>query len=303
MASTFSPDLRLELIGTGDQAGAWGATLNANLGTLIESAIAGAATVTVTSAAQALTALNGADDQARHAILVLNNTNGANFSVFAPPVPKVYVVYNASAYTATIYNSTVLGNTTAAGTGVQLATGQKLLVFSDGTNFRTIDALSAGTAGNVSGVVAIANGGTGASTAAAAFSAIKQAASTTSTGVVELATNSEVVDGTDTTRAATSAGVEAHMRANALGWTQTWQDVSSSRAGSTWYQNTTGRPIEVLIAPHAGQGSPQFRVGISTASYVTLPIGYATSYVVPNGHYYYLAPPVSPAFDYWFELR
>ena len=39
--STYSPSLRIELITTGDQAGTWGATTNTNLGTLIESAIAG----------------------------------------------------------------------------------------------------------------------------------------------------------------------------------------------------------------------------------------------------------------------
>lgn len=48
--------------------------------------------------------------------------------------------------------------------------------------------------------VPIANGGTGAATAAAAFSALKQNASTTDTGVVELATTAEVITGSDTTR-------------------------------------------------------------------------------------------------------
>ena len=41
MPSTFSPNLRIELIGDGEQAGAWGNTTNSNLGTLIESAISG----------------------------------------------------------------------------------------------------------------------------------------------------------------------------------------------------------------------------------------------------------------------
>lgn len=49
--------------------------------------------------------------------------------------------------------------------------------------------------------VAIADGGTGASDAATAFSNIKQAATLTATGVVELATTAEINTGTDTTRA------------------------------------------------------------------------------------------------------
>jgi hypothetical protein len=59
MASTYSPDLRIELIATGDQAGVWGSTTNVNLGTLLESAIAGYTSVSVISASQAFTAING----------------------------------------------------------------------------------------------------------------------------------------------------------------------------------------------------------------------------------------------------
>lgn len=63
------------------------------------------------------------------------------------------------------------------------------------------------TAGNVSGVVAVANGGTGQATAAGAFNAIKQDATTSATGVVELATNAELQAGTDATRAVTPAAL------------------------------------------------------------------------------------------------
>ena len=41
MASTYSTNLKLELMGTGDQSGTWGSTTNTNLGTLLEQAIAG----------------------------------------------------------------------------------------------------------------------------------------------------------------------------------------------------------------------------------------------------------------------
>jgi hypothetical protein len=135
MSSTYSPDLRIELIGTGDQAGVWGNTTNTNLSAVLESAIAGYTSVSVIAANQAFTAFNGSADEARYAAIALTTTTGANFAVYAPPASKLYVIYNASANVATIYNSTVIGNTTAAGTGVAIPAGKVMTVWSDGTNF------------------------------------------------------------------------------------------------------------------------------------------------------------------------
>ncbi len=134
MPSTYSPDLRIELIANGEQSGSWGTTTNTNLGTILEDAIAGLASVSITTANQALTALNGAADQARCAAISLTTITTAPFNVYVPPVTKLYAVQNASAYTATIYCSTVLGNTTAAGTGVAIPAGKSVLVRADGTN-------------------------------------------------------------------------------------------------------------------------------------------------------------------------
>jgi hypothetical protein len=135
MPSSFSPSLRIELIAPGEQAGTWGTTTNTNLGTLMEDAIAGVETVSVTTANQALTYADGAADQARNAVLNLTTTTGAAFSVYAPPDPKQYTIKNASSFAATIYNSTADGNTTAAGTGVTVPAGRTMAVWSDGTNF------------------------------------------------------------------------------------------------------------------------------------------------------------------------
>jgi len=140
MASTYSPSLRIELIGAGEQAGTWNTTTNSNLGTIIESAIAGYVAVSVTSANQAFTALDGAADQARNAVIALSTTTGANFNVYAPPQEKTYIIYNTTAFTATIFNSTAIGNTTAAGAGITVPAGGKVLVFSDGTNFYSTSA-------------------------------------------------------------------------------------------------------------------------------------------------------------------
>jgi hypothetical protein len=162
MPSSFSPNLRLELLANGEQAGNWGATTNTNLGTLLESSIAGFQTVSVIAADQALTTANGAADQARNAMLRLTTTTGAAFSVYAPPSSKQYTVFNDSAHEATIFNSINPGDTTPAGTGVTVPAGRTLVVFTDGTNFRTVDVVG------LTGVLAVVNGGTGATTAAEA---------------------------------------------------------------------------------------------------------------------------------------
>jgi len=169
--STYSPNLRIELPTNGTQAGVWGDTTNNNLTYILESAVTGYQTVSVIAASQALTYSNGptstaANDQAVYAILQFTTTTGAAFSVYAPPVSKTFIVWNNSGYSMTIYNSTVIGNTTAAGAGIVVSNGNKVLVWSDGTNFYEVQAQ------NLTGTLAIANGGTGQTTANAAFNAL-----------------------------------------------------------------------------------------------------------------------------------
>lgn len=171
--STYSPNLRIELITNGTQAGTWGDTTNGNLAYVLDSAVAGYQTVSVTSASQALTYTSGptstaSANQAVYAMLrfTVQSPFAAAFAIYAPPNSKAYIIWNNSGYSMTIYNSTVIGNTTAAGTGVTIADGKKVLVFSDATNFYTIDAA------NLTGTLAIANGGTGQTTANAAFNAL-----------------------------------------------------------------------------------------------------------------------------------
>jgi hypothetical protein len=171
MSSTYSSSLRIELIGSGDQAGAWGATTDSNLANILDTAIAGYQTVSVASSSQALTYISGptassALNQSVYAMLRLTTSTAANFAIYAPPVSKTYIIYNNSGYTATIYNSTVIGNTTAAGSGIAISNGNRVMVFSDGTNFYDLQAQ------NLTGTLAIANGGTGQVTANAAFNAL-----------------------------------------------------------------------------------------------------------------------------------
>jgi hypothetical protein len=87
-------------------------------------------------------------------------------AVYAPPVSKQYILWNNTSYNITIYNSTVIGNTTAAGTGVTLAAGDKIMVWSDATNFYDLKAQ------NLTGTLAISKGGTGQTTQQAAINAL-----------------------------------------------------------------------------------------------------------------------------------
>ena len=77
MASTYS-DLKIQLMGTGDNSGAWGGITNTNLGTSLEEAIAETADVTFSKANISLTLSNAYTTQtARHLRLNLVGESSA----------------------------------------------------------------------------------------------------------------------------------------------------------------------------------------------------------------------------------
>jgi hypothetical protein len=170
MSSTYSSSLRIELIGSGDQAGAWGATTDSNLAYVLDTAIAGYQAVAISSTSQALTYVNGPSptanlNQSVYAMLKFTGASAAT-SVYIPPASKQYIVWNNTSYAITVYNSTVIGNTTAAGTGITLAAADKIIIWSDGTNVYDVKAQG------LTGTLAIANGGTGQTTQQAAINAL-----------------------------------------------------------------------------------------------------------------------------------
>lgn len=129
MASTYSPSLRLELIGNGEQSGTWGTTTNTNLGTLIEQAITGVQTITMSNANYTLSSFNGASDEARNAVLVVTGTNSAIRNIIAPTQEKVYVIRNN---TSGGYDIRIK---TSASTGVLIPNGLTTIVYCDGSEF------------------------------------------------------------------------------------------------------------------------------------------------------------------------
>jgi len=137
MPTSYTSNLRLALPVTGELSGTWGDVVNSSITTLLDDAVGGyvAVTISPTANTQALTANNGITDEARNAVLKLNaGTVAAAFELYAPPSERTYVVWNNTGYTCTFYVATIAGGVVAAGTGISIPTGKKMLVYLDGTN-------------------------------------------------------------------------------------------------------------------------------------------------------------------------
>ena len=138
MASTYTTSLKIQEIGNGEQSGVWGSTTNTNW-TLIEQAVAGVQTITMSNANYTLTNLNGVLDEARNMVLVVQGTNSGVYQVIAPlNQPKMYVVYNntTGGYAITIG--------AASGSVISIPNGVTAQVYTDGTNFYSAQTGSAG---------------------------------------------------------------------------------------------------------------------------------------------------------------
>ena len=139
MASTYS-DLKIELIGTGDQSNTWGTTTNTNLGTALGEAITGSATVDFASAADVTITLTNVNTTQSARNLRLNITESSTGVGYVGnlilgsgcQIEKLYLINNASTGVKTIKNTT--------GTGIAVPAGKTMFVFNDGTN--VVDALS-----------------------------------------------------------------------------------------------------------------------------------------------------------------
>ena len=132
MASSYSTDLKLELMVTGENAGTWGTKTNTNLN-LLQQAIAGYQDVSIAGGAQttALVMTDATLSNARNAVLKLSGTITGNQVVTIPNgIEKTYILYNGTSGAFTVEFKT------ASGTGPTFSATDKgfKLVYSDGTN-------------------------------------------------------------------------------------------------------------------------------------------------------------------------
>jgi hypothetical protein len=127
MASTYSTSLKLELIGQGEQSGTWGLTTNNNLGYLVEQAITGVQTISMSNATYTLSSYDGAVDESRNAVLIVGGTNTGAQNLIAPAVEKLYTLRNISGANVTIK--------TSSGNGIAVSNNSYVQVYCDGTDF------------------------------------------------------------------------------------------------------------------------------------------------------------------------
>jgi hypothetical protein len=154
MASTYS-DLKIELIGTGEQSGTWGTTTNTNLSTALGEAITGSADVAFSSADVTVTLTDTNNAQtARNLRLNLTGTTGGARSLILGSgcqIEKLYLINNTCADAITVKNT--------SGTGIAVAAGKSMFVYNNGTN--VVDATTYLSSLTLGSALPVASGGTG----------------------------------------------------------------------------------------------------------------------------------------------
>ena len=247
MSSTYSTTLRIQLIDTNTELEAWGQPTDNNLGTIIEQAIVGVNSVSITNlTSYTLSTANAAVDQSRNAVIVLTGNLNANCNVVAPSVEKVYIVSNQTT------NNKVITIKTSGGNGVQIPSGGNQLVYCNGVDFN-----AAVDVNNITGNLTVSGGETLSGNLTATTVSINGSL-TSNTGNITMTSNSNVItmagstggfvfpSGTSAQRPATP--VVGMSRWNSqLGWYEVWN-------GTIWQQITGSFNVSYLVVAGGGHG-------------------------------------------------
>ena len=156
MTSSYSADLKLELMVTGENAGTWGDKTNNNLN-LVQQAVAGFEQVTLSSGGTlALAMTDGTVSNARNLVIKFATASIAASTICTIPdsIEKFYI-FDATGLT----NPTNLTIKTASGSGFTLDAAKIYAAYSDGTNLNEISLDTLGgtvAAANITGTISTA---------------------------------------------------------------------------------------------------------------------------------------------------
>ena len=141
MASTYSSDLKLELMATGENAGTWGTKTNTNLN-LVQQAVGGYQEIDASSDVS-LVMSNGSISNARNMVLEFTGTLSTDTTITIPDnIEKMYVLKDSTTHNG----NNLTFKTVSETTGINLQQDQSQIVFSDGTNINAVgNAIPSGT--------------------------------------------------------------------------------------------------------------------------------------------------------------
>ena len=251
MPSTYSPSLKIELIGNGEQTGTWGQTTNNNMGTLLEQAIAGVGSLSL-SGDYVLSNYNGLPDEARNAVLVFSGSLAASANVIAPSVQKTYIITNNAGANVTVKTST--------GNGITVQNGLSALIYCDSTDFYT-----AVNVNNVIGDLSVSGNETIAGYVTVGGSLTFANSITNTTGNLTFTANSSIIDMSVNTKALVPpTGTTAQRPSSPQVGMARWNTTTSSYEiwnGSIWQVIASGSYDASIVVVAGGGGAGPYAGG------------------------------------------
>lgn len=274
MASTYS-DLKIELIGTGEQTGTWGTTTNNNFSVAISEAITGSADVAFSSADVTVTLTNtNAAQTARNLRLNLTGTSGGARQLILGSgcqIEKLYLINNGLADAVTVKNT--------SGTGIAVAAGKSMFVYNDGTN--VVDAITHLTSLTLGTALPVASGGSGAATLTGVLKGNGTSAFTAATAGTDY-----VAPGTATTFTAlqTFAGTSSNADLKTSNIVET-ATISATAATGTINYDITTQSVLYFTTNASGNFTVNFRGSSGTTLNTVMTTGESMSvtFLVTNG--------------------
>ena len=258
MPTSYTSLLGLALPVTGELSGTWGDTVNDYITQYLDAAVAGAQTISgsqtavtlsKTTASSLTQAGSGATGSSQYQIINCTGNPAGLLTITAPAASKVYLLLNN---TSTSQSVKIVG--AGPTTGVTIAAARSALVAWNGSDFELV---ATDDASKLNGTLAIANGGTGQTTASAAFNALSPITTTgdliigngsNSATRLAIGTNGYVLTSNGTTATWSSATAQVYPGAGIAvstgsAWTTSLTAPSGTVVGTTDSQTLTNKTL------------------------------------------------------------
>lgn len=296
MTTAYTSLLGLALPVTGELDGTWGDTVNNYITSYLDAAVEGtqtisgsqtAVTLSVTTNASLSQAGSGSTGSAQYQIINCTGNPASLLTITVPASSRQYIVINA---TSTSQSVKVVG--VGPTTGVTMVSGEKAHIAWNGSDFVKV---ASTVITNLTGTLPIANGGTGQTSASAAFNALSP-----------ITTTGDLIIGNGSNSATRLAIGSNGTVLTSNGTTASWASVpagdvtaagNNAFTGANTFYNATGQTFApatandgIVLQGRAG-GSSSYRVTFTTTTLsgsrtITLPdanINFATGLGVANG--------------------